>query len=282
MLDINLFRNDLAAVAAGLAKRGVALDTARFEALEARAQGHPDAHAGAAGAGATRCRSRSAPPRARARTPRRCWPRSAGIGDETKRLEGELDRVQARAARFPARPAQSPAPERARRHVRRRQRRGAPLGHAARVRLPGQGPHRPRRGARPARFRDRGEALRRALLVPARRPRAPAPRARAVHARHADARARLHRVLHAVHRQRRDAGRHDAAAEVRGRHVLGEEGRRGGRGRAALPDLDRRDHAHQHRARRDPRRRRAADQADRALAVLPLRSRAATARTRAA
>ncbi|CAG1007925.1 seryl-tRNA synthetase [Burkholderiales bacterium] len=34
MLDINLFRNDLAAVAAGLAKRGLALDTAAFEALE--------------------------------------------------------------------------------------------------------------------------------------------------------------------------------------------------------------------------------------------------------
>ena len=36
MLDINLFRNDLAGVAAGLAKRGLVLDTAAFEALEAR------------------------------------------------------------------------------------------------------------------------------------------------------------------------------------------------------------------------------------------------------
>ncbi|MDR2016853.1 MAG: serine--tRNA ligase [Burkholderiales bacterium] len=34
MLDINLFRQDLAAVAAGLAKRGVVLDTATFERLE--------------------------------------------------------------------------------------------------------------------------------------------------------------------------------------------------------------------------------------------------------
>ena len=33
-------------------------------------------------------------------------------------------------------------------------------------------------------------------------------------------RARLYRVLHAVHRQRRSAGRHDAAAQVRSRHVL--------------------------------------------------------------
>jgi seryl-tRNA synthetase len=35
MLDINLLRNDLPRVAAGLAKRGVTLDVARFEALEA-------------------------------------------------------------------------------------------------------------------------------------------------------------------------------------------------------------------------------------------------------
>ena len=36
MLDIGLFRNDLSAVAAGLAKRGITLDTAAFETLEAR------------------------------------------------------------------------------------------------------------------------------------------------------------------------------------------------------------------------------------------------------
>ena len=36
MLDINLFRNDLEGVAAGLAKRGVKLDTAAFQALEAK------------------------------------------------------------------------------------------------------------------------------------------------------------------------------------------------------------------------------------------------------
>src|SRR5262245_24285169 len=35
MLDINLLRNDLGTVAAGLAKRGVAIDTAHFLALEA-------------------------------------------------------------------------------------------------------------------------------------------------------------------------------------------------------------------------------------------------------
>ena len=36
MLDINLFRNDLARVAAGLAQRGAVVDVARFEALESR------------------------------------------------------------------------------------------------------------------------------------------------------------------------------------------------------------------------------------------------------
>jgi seryl-tRNA synthetase len=34
MLDINLFRQDLDAVAAGLARRGLVLDRAAFEALE--------------------------------------------------------------------------------------------------------------------------------------------------------------------------------------------------------------------------------------------------------
>ena len=34
MLDINALRNDLPGVAAALARRGVALDTARFETME--------------------------------------------------------------------------------------------------------------------------------------------------------------------------------------------------------------------------------------------------------
>ena len=186
MLDINLFRDDLPAVAAGLAKRGLDARRRALRGARARAQGHPDPHAGHAGEAQRRCRSRSAPPRARARTPPRCSPRWPGIGAQTKRLEGELDRVQARVARFPARPAEPHALERAGREVGRRQRRGAPLGHAASVRLPGARSHGYRRRPRPARFRHGGEALRRALHVPARRARAAAPRARAVHARHAD------------------------------------------------------------------------------------------------
>ena len=179
----------------------------------------------------------------------------AGIGDETRRPRRRARARAGRAARFPARPAEPHACERARRQVVGRQRRGAALGHAAPLRLPGARPHRHRREPRPARLRDRRQAVGRALHVPAGRSRAAAPRARAVHARHADARARLHRVLHALHRQRRDAGRHDPAAEVRSRHVLGARraaSTRTMRRRAALPHLHLRDHADQLRARRDP------------------------------
>ena len=222
MLDINLFRNDLAGVAAGLAKRGVALDTARLRSARGAAQGHPDPHAGTAGAAQRAVEGRSARPRARARTPSALLAEVGGIGDD---LDAPRGRARARPGRACATSCSScrtsPTRSTPGRQGGRRQRRGLALGHAAGVRLPGQGPHRRRRSARAARLRDRRQAVRRALLVPARRPRAAAPRAGAVHARHPHARARLHRVLHALHRQRRDAGRHDAAAEVRGRHVLG-------------------------------------------------------------
>ena len=121
-------------------------------------------------------------------------------------------------------------------------------GDAARLRLRGDGSRRRRRRAR-SRLRSGGEDLRRALRRDEGTGRSPAPRARAVHARHADERARLHRVLHAVHRQPRDAAWDRTAAEVPRRHVLGDEGRRRGQGRA-VPDLDIRDLADQHRARR--------------------------------
>ena len=179
--------------------------------------------------------------------------------------------------RFPARPAEPHAFERAGREVGRRQCRGSPLGHAAYVRLSAARSHGYRRRPGAARFSHGSQAVRRAVHVPARRARAAAPCTRTVHARYADRRARLHRVLHALHRQCGDADRHDAAAEIRSRHVRGEAGRgrrgRSGRGRAALPHFDGRDHAHELGARRDPPRRRAADSAHRAFAVLPLRGR---------
>src|SRR5512143_231896 len=93
MLDVNLLRNDLPAVAAGLAKRGVTLDRARFEALEAERkqiqtrtqelQAKRNALSKAIGAAKGKSEDASA-----------LLAEVAGLGDETKRLEGELDRVQ--------------------------------------------------------------------------------------------------------------------------------------------------------------------------------------------
>ncbi len=93
MLDINLFRNELPAVAAGLAKRGIALDTGRFEALERERkdiqtrtqdlQAKRNALSKQIGAAKGRGDDASA-----------LLAEVAGIGEETKGLEGELDRVQ--------------------------------------------------------------------------------------------------------------------------------------------------------------------------------------------
>ena len=72
MLDINLLaQRTVRPSPPRLAKRGVTLDAARFEALEARAQGHPDAHAGAAGAAQRAVEADRHRRKARARTPRR-------------------------------------------------------------------------------------------------------------------------------------------------------------------------------------------------------------------
>ncbi|MBK9676303.1 MAG: serine--tRNA ligase [Betaproteobacteria bacterium] len=99
MLDINLFRNDLAAVAAGLAKRGLALDTAAFEALEARRkdiqtrtqdlQARRNALSKAVGAAKGKGEDAGA-----------LLAEVGGIGDELKRLEGALDAVQGEVRDF--------------------------------------------------------------------------------------------------------------------------------------------------------------------------------------
>jgi len=93
MLDINALRNDLRGVAGALAKRGVALDTARFETLERERkriqtrtqelQAKRNTLSKAIGAAKGKGEDASAP-----------MAEVAGIGAETKRLEGELDRVQ--------------------------------------------------------------------------------------------------------------------------------------------------------------------------------------------
>jgi seryl-tRNA synthetase len=93
MLDINLLRSDLPLVAAGLAKRGVVLDAARFEALEAERktiqvgtqelQARRNALSKKIGVSKAKGEDASA-----------LLTEVAGIGDDAKRLEGELDRIQ--------------------------------------------------------------------------------------------------------------------------------------------------------------------------------------------
>jgi seryl-tRNA synthetase len=93
MLDINLLRNDIAAVAAALEKRGVALDVARFEALEAARkdiQMHTQdlqsrRNALSKQIGIAKSKGEDATP---------LLAHVAGLGDEVKRLEADLDRVQ--------------------------------------------------------------------------------------------------------------------------------------------------------------------------------------------
>jgi seryl-tRNA synthetase len=99
MLDINLFRNDLAAVAAGLAKRGVVLDARRFEALEARRKDiqtrtqdlQARRNALSKQIGVAKGRKEDATP---------LMAEAAGLGDEQKRLEAELDAVQGQLRDF--------------------------------------------------------------------------------------------------------------------------------------------------------------------------------------
>ncbi len=94
MLDINLLRNDIAAVAAGLAKRGVVLDTERFDALErerkdiqTRTQDlQARRNALSKEIGAIKGKGGDAAAQLF---------EVAGFGDELKRLETELERVQA-------------------------------------------------------------------------------------------------------------------------------------------------------------------------------------------
>jgi len=99
MLDINLLRNDLPKAAAGLAARGVTLDTARFEALEVdrkRIQTQTQTLQAKRNAlskeiGAKKGRGEDATA---------LLAEVAGIGEETKRLEAELDSVQTALADF--------------------------------------------------------------------------------------------------------------------------------------------------------------------------------------
>ncbi len=93
MLDINLLRNDLPGVAAGLARRGIELDTSAFEALEGRRkdiqtrtqelQARRNALSKEIGMAKSRGQDASA-----------LLAEVGGLGDELKRLEAALDAVQ--------------------------------------------------------------------------------------------------------------------------------------------------------------------------------------------
>jgi seryl-tRNA synthetase len=99
MLDIVSLRADLPAVASALAKRGVALDAARFEALEAQrkdlqtrtqdVQQRRNALSKQIGVA-----------KSKGQDPAPILAEVAGLGDEVKRLEAELDAVQGRLRDF--------------------------------------------------------------------------------------------------------------------------------------------------------------------------------------
>ena len=99
MLDINALRNDLAGVAAALGKRGVALDTARFAALEAERKHiqtrtqelQAKRNALSRDVGMAKRRGEDSAPLLR---------EVAGLGDELAGLERELDAVQSRLRAF--------------------------------------------------------------------------------------------------------------------------------------------------------------------------------------
>src|SRR6478672_3193496 len=99
MLDINLLRNDLPAVAAALARRGVTLDVALFESLEAERKDiqtrtqdlQQKRNATSKQIGAAKGRGEDTAP---------LMAEVAGLGDALKELEAELARVQARLRDF--------------------------------------------------------------------------------------------------------------------------------------------------------------------------------------
>jgi seryl-tRNA synthetase len=99
MLDINALRNDLPAVAAALAKRGVALDTARVESLEAERKRiqtltqdlQAKRNTVSRQVGIAKGRGEDTAP---------LLGRVSGIGDELKGLERELENVQAKLRDF--------------------------------------------------------------------------------------------------------------------------------------------------------------------------------------
>ncbi|MBI3149874.1 MAG: serine--tRNA ligase [Betaproteobacteria bacterium] len=99
MLDVQLLRADLAAVAARLATRGFALDTATFEALE-RERKDIQVRTQDLQARRNSLSKQIGQAKARGENAEALLAEVSGTGDETKRLEAELANVQAKLADF--------------------------------------------------------------------------------------------------------------------------------------------------------------------------------------
>ncbi len=93
MLDINLLRNDLPLVAAGLAKRGITLASERFEALE-RERKDIQVRTQDLQARRNALSKQIGVAKGKGEDAGALLTEVAGIGDTTKRLEAELDRIQ--------------------------------------------------------------------------------------------------------------------------------------------------------------------------------------------
>ncbi len=93
MLDVNLLRNDLPLVVAGLARRGVAIDTPLFEALERERKDIQTRTQDLQSKRNTLSKQIGAA-KGKGQDATALLAEVAGIGAETKRLEGELDRLQ--------------------------------------------------------------------------------------------------------------------------------------------------------------------------------------------
>ncbi|HZQ61108.1 MAG TPA: serine--tRNA ligase [Casimicrobiaceae bacterium] len=93
MLDINLLRNDLEGVAAGLAKRGIELDTAAFQALEAKRK-EIQTRTQDLQAKRNSLSKQIGMAKAKGGDASALMSEVSGLGDELKRLEYALDEVQ--------------------------------------------------------------------------------------------------------------------------------------------------------------------------------------------
>src|SRR5947199_10223096 len=99
MLDINLFRNDLASVADGLAKRGITLDTATYEALE-RERKDIQTRTQDLQAKRNSLSKQIGMAKSKGGDASALMTEVGGLGDELKRLEYALDDVQTKLRDF--------------------------------------------------------------------------------------------------------------------------------------------------------------------------------------